>query len=234
MKQCSIDGCDRPARSRGWCVKHYSRWFAWGNPLGGERSYCRDRATIPGEEWRPVVGYEDRYEVSNMGRVFGLFAGVLMRPAKNSAGYPMVNLKRNGTTKGALVHRLVLAAFVGPCPAGMEACHANGVRSDSRLSNLRWDTGSSNHDDRVRHGTAVRGEKAPQSTCTEQQVLRLVAQIADGARLKDAAAACGITEAQAKSVSRGTAWVHLWGLSRNHRGSRCFGATPRNDRGSRA
>lgn len=30
---CSVDGCDAPTRSRGWCRAHYSRWYRWGDPL---------------------------------------------------------------------------------------------------------------------------------------------------------------------------------------------------------
>lgn len=57
---------------------------------------------------------------------------------------------RDGQTTG--VHRLVLEAFVGPCPEGMEALHGNAIRNDNRLCNLRWDTKSENSQDRVRHG----------------------------------------------------------------------------------
>lgn len=32
-KTCSIEGCDGPAKSRGWCVKHYTRWVRLGDPL---------------------------------------------------------------------------------------------------------------------------------------------------------------------------------------------------------
>jgi len=39
-----------------------------------------------------------------------------------------------------LVHRLVLEAFVGPCPDGMEACHLDSDKTNNRVSNLRWDT----------------------------------------------------------------------------------------------
>lgn len=42
------------------------------------------------------------------------------------------------------VHRLVLQAFVGPCPEGFESCHNNGNAEDNKLSNLRWDSHSSN------------------------------------------------------------------------------------------
>ena len=49
-----------------------------------------------------------------------------------------------------LVHRLVLLAFVGPCPVGMEGCHFDNDATNNRLSNLRWDTLSNNQKDRVR------------------------------------------------------------------------------------
>jgi len=51
-----------------------------------------------------------------------------------------------------LVHRLVLEAFAGPCPDGMEACHGDGDPTNNRRLNLRWDTRSSNQLDTVRHG----------------------------------------------------------------------------------
>lgn len=52
------------------------------------------------------------------------------------------------------VHRLVLEAFVGPCPEGMEACHdPDRDPANNRLSNLRWDTHRENVNDAIRHGT---------------------------------------------------------------------------------
>lgn len=50
------------------------------------------------------------------------------------------------------IHILVLEAFVGPRPPGLEGCHNNGIPSDNRLENLRWDTPSSNMVDRIFHG----------------------------------------------------------------------------------
>ena len=32
MKECSIEECEKPARSRSWCVMHYERWRAHGDP----------------------------------------------------------------------------------------------------------------------------------------------------------------------------------------------------------
>lgn len=50
------------------------------------------------------------------------------------------------------VHVLVLEAFVGPRPPGMECLHSNDVGTDNRLSNLRWGTHSENLNDLVRNG----------------------------------------------------------------------------------
>lgn len=58
-----------------------------------------------------------------------------------------------------LVHQLVLEAFVGPRPEGMEGCHNNGDCTDNRLENLRWDTSSNNKLDMLIHGTHPNGSK---------------------------------------------------------------------------
>ena len=55
------------------------------------------------------------------------------------------------------MHRLVMLAFVGPCPDGMEVCHKDGVSTNSLLSNLRYDTHVGNYVDAIRHGTMGRG-----------------------------------------------------------------------------
>lgn len=108
----------------------------------------------PDEEWRPVVGYEGLYEVSDRGQVRSLprrLRGRILRPGL-SAGYPSVNLSVNGVGRVVKVHILLAEAFLGPRPDGSVTCHADGDRSNNVLSNLRYDTVSSNNLDTVRHG----------------------------------------------------------------------------------
>ncbi|ONI62639.1 hypothetical protein CSIV_14285 [Microbacterium sp. CSI-V] len=111
------------------------------------------------ERWRPVVGYEGFYEVSDEGRVRGLdridargwrIRGRLL--SATGARYRSVSLCRDGVARTVQVHRLVLEAFVGPCPEGMEALHADDVKTHNALSNLRWSTHSDNMRDVVRNG----------------------------------------------------------------------------------
>ena len=118
------------------------------------------------EQWRPVVGYEGFYEVSDHGRVRSLDRmvtrqatgvrlfrrGMMLRGTPNGSGHLKVDLRRDGERSSRFVHRLVLEAFVGPCPDGSQCCHWNDVPDDNRLSNLRWDTPSQNLYDCVRNG----------------------------------------------------------------------------------
>lgn len=67
-----------------------------------------------------------------------------------------------------MVHRLMLEAFVGPCPPGMECRHLNGVADDNRLENLCWGTHLENEMDRRRHGTmANKNRKLSEASVAE-------------------------------------------------------------------
>ena len=120
-----------------------------------------------GIHYRMIPGYPG-YLVGDDGTVWSCFKGrfgfspkwrQLTGSISKALGYRMVFLKgefHDSPTRMVHIHRLVLEAFVGPCPAKMEACHNDGVRLNNRLSNLRWDTRSANVKDAYRHGTKPR------------------------------------------------------------------------------
>lgn len=126
------------------------------------------------ERWLPIPGYEGFYEVSGHGRVRSLNRTILrsdgvwqpcrgrvLRPGgSNGPGHLFVNLcgmdKRH---RVHWVHRLVLQAFVGPCPTGKMCCHWDDGPKNNRLSNLRWDTRSKNVHDAVRNGRNFRAAR---------------------------------------------------------------------------
>jgi hypothetical protein len=115
------------------------------------------------EHWLPVVGFKF-YEVSDHGQVRSLERvvirsnGSLQRIRSRilkpwvTDGYCMVSLHGTGQPSNMRVHTLVLEAFVGPAPDGMECCHENDIRNDNRLVNLRWGTRKSNVHDMLRNG----------------------------------------------------------------------------------
>jgi hypothetical protein len=76
-----------------------------------------------------------------------------MKASPNSNGYPSANLvpTEGGRYKTFRVHRIVLLAFAGDCPRGMQCRHLNGIRDDVRLANLAWGTHGQNMEDRDRH-----------------------------------------------------------------------------------
>lgn len=117
------------------------------------------------ETWLSVIGWEGYYEVSDLGRVRSVERIVprssghpqrirerILKALPGAHGYPRVNLCVDGRYVQRTVHSLVLEAFVGPCPPGMESLHRNGVRTDCRLSNLRWGTSAENKADTRAHG----------------------------------------------------------------------------------
>ena len=105
------------------------------------------------EEWRPILGYKNRYEVSNLGRVRGP-RGIIGWRGKNK--YMIVSLhgkrKEPTTTQSkpfiyevkVYVHQLVAEAFLGPCPEGHEVNHIDTDKSNNVLSNLEYVTRSEN------------------------------------------------------------------------------------------
>jgi hypothetical protein len=108
------------------------------------------------ESWLPVVDWEGFYEVSDLGRVRSVVDRVrhpakVLNPWIVGVGYRRVDL-RDGRRSSQFVHQLVLEAFVGPCPEGMEVCHNDGDPTNNRLDNLRYGTRTGNMQDRTRHG----------------------------------------------------------------------------------
>lgn len=105
------------------------------------------------EVWRQIPGYGDKYEASNLGRVRSGGSRILKQRLQVDTHYPVVELSDNGRSRETCVHWVVLLAFRGAPPEGHEGCHNNGVGTDNRVENLRWDTRSGNTMDQVAHGT---------------------------------------------------------------------------------
>src|SRR5690348_3410561 len=103
-----------------------------------------------------IEGYPD-YLVTDQGDVISLKYGrrKVMRGMTKKTGYRSVGLcDGSGKVLQRLVHHLVLEAFTGYAPQGMETRHLDGNPQNNRLENLKWGTPSENGADRVRHGTA--------------------------------------------------------------------------------
>jgi hypothetical protein len=114
----------------------------------------------PGENWRPVLGFDGFYEVSDLGRVRSLRTsrGIrvipkVLKQQERKGGYLHVVLKSKTDKRLRLVHQLVLESFIGTKPSGKQCAHGDGKRQNNVLGNLRWATPKENSADRMKHGT---------------------------------------------------------------------------------
>lgn len=106
------------------------------------------------EEWRDVVGYEGRYQVSSMGRVKSLVRKgrkreCILKPAFNGCGYLIVTLCAGGKRKMFKVHRLVCQAFHKNPENKLCVNHIDENKTNNAASNLEWSTYEENNN----HGT---------------------------------------------------------------------------------
>ncbi len=172
--------------------------------------------------WLPVVGYEGIYEVSDSGAVRSLdrttmrsngrpqrWKGKLLRIQADEAGYRCVQLW-NKTPRSHFVHRLVAAAFIGPCPDGGEVNHKDGDKSRNMHDNLEYMTPLQN----VRHSRDVlgfdnRGERSGMAKLTETEVREIRRLCTQGELQRIVADKFKISACHVSSIVKGQRWAHL-------------------------
>lgn len=120
------------------------------------------------ERWLSIVGYEGIYEVSDAGRVRRIaqgsrtWPGRLLKPTADVRGYLRANLCRDGIRNMQKIHRLVLLAFTGPPPAGMEQVnHRDGIKGNNAHGNLEWCAALDNVHHSVVMGLHPIGDRSP-------------------------------------------------------------------------
>ena len=135
-----------------------------------EKERKEEPLTLEGEIWRPVVGYEGFYDVSNFGRVrnkgwrYGQHrSNVIIKQRIQRGGYISVKLSKDKKQRSFLVHRLVYEAFnrtlpkfefkgKGHCDEVREINHIDENKQNNRIENLELVTKTQN----IRHGTGIR------------------------------------------------------------------------------
>jgi hypothetical protein len=160
------------------------------------------------EQWRPVVGYEGLYEVSNTGRVFSIKRGheLTARCSNKSRGgkYRLVVLFKNQVAKSFLIHRLVASAFVDNPDGKTQVNHIDGDGTNNNASNLEWVTPSEN----CLHRYRVLRSRHPMSGRFGGAHPRAKAVVVDGVRypsVADAATQLGLNRGALQSAAyRGT------------------------------
>lgn len=120
--------------------------------------------------WKPIEGFDGRYEVSADGIVrswvrkgpkdFRNEEPKYLSHHIDRGGYHNVTLFLPGGKRvRKMVARLVLEAFVGPCPDGLEASHIDGNSHNNAVNNLQWKSHLENIRDKYEHGTMFYGKR---------------------------------------------------------------------------
>jgi hypothetical protein len=166
-------------------------------------------------KWLPIAGFPG-YEISRDGKARRIYRNAMdqwcdkeLKPDVDDRGRKRYTLRRNNKSHKRLASRLVLEAFVGLCPDGMECCHENGDETDNHVENLRWDTHSANLLDRRRHGTAVCGEAVWTSKLTKDNVIAIRRRRDTGEKLKDLALEFGVTIQMISYIANRKNWQHV-------------------------
>jgi len=185
---------------------------------------------MPAEEFRDIPGFPG-YRVSNLGNVESCHtrrrvAGVkgtiaamtsnwhrMTTTGHGDHGHVLMTLRKDAKAHYVGLHVLVLIAFVGPRPPGMECRHLNGNAGDNRLDNLKWGTRSENRKDAIAHGTMPqmgKGEKHASAKLKNSQVLEIKKMLKEGKSTGRAIAKMfGVSEITISDIKRGRRWGHL-------------------------
>lgn len=181
----------------------------------------------PRVEYRDVPGFPG-YRVGDDGSVWscwrhhpvpGVRGGSVVRPdgdwrrmapGRSHRGHLRVVLHRNGKSYNRSVHRLVLEAFVGPCPRGMQCRHFPDRNPENNaLANLRWGTHMENTLDRSVHGTTPRGGAHWNAKLSDEQVAEILRLRRGGEARAVVARRFGVCTDTVGYIDRGLTWRHV-------------------------
>lgn len=150
------------------------------------------------------------YWVTNTGEVwsFRFDKKIRMRPSQHRDGHWQAVIRQDKKRKVFYVHILVLEAFVGPRPEGMEGCHEDDDPSNNHVSNLKWGTRQDNAKDASRNGKLAFGERNGYAKLTDEVVRDIRRMYASGYYSQQKIAdKVGIHQTAVSRVIRGQTWA---------------------------
>lgn len=175
------------------------------------------------ENWKPVLGYERLYEISDLGRLRrimggpGTHLGKFNKSAQRS-GYAAYYLSSGSKVRTFPAHRLVVEAFYGPIPPNMQINHKNGRKDDNRLENLEVCTPSQNrvhalHVLKVsmpKGNTHIKGTDNPKAKIGESEVRKIRHLYAKGELSQQAIADLfGLFQTTVSRIILRKTWSHI-------------------------
>jgi hypothetical protein len=124
------------------------------------------------EVWKPCIGYEWNYEVSNLGRVRSIGKGIVLKTKIDRGGYETIPSMYavDRSVKSVKVHRLVAQAFI-PNPRNVsQVNHKDGNKLNNCVENLEWCTHQENFYHAKTNGLRPKGEAHGRHKLTQSNV----------------------------------------------------------------
>ena len=185
---CSIEGCDRSKRARGWCATHYKRWTLYGDPFGFHPKTMR----TPRQRFESYVDRTSKECHEWIGH-------------KTPAGYG--DFKDQGKTW--LAPRWEWFQAYGPLPKTTFIRHRCDNPACVRLDHLTPGTAKQNSQDMVERGRSSFGTRNARAKLTEEQALEALMRSRNGERYVSIAKDYGVTPENISMLANGKTWKHL-------------------------
>jgi hypothetical protein len=177
----------------------------------------------PDEVWVPIQGFEDAYQVSNMGRVrsvprirkngvgYRRVSGKIIRPSRSSRcrGYLAVHLSLCSKVITTTVHKLVAAAFISNPLVKPMVNHKDGNKLNNHVGNLEWVTARENGEHAARLGLMCKGSEIPQAKLTERKVAIIKKELRKGTRAIVLSRRFDVNVSTIYYIKRGDTWSHV-------------------------
>lgn len=169
------------------------------------------------EIWKPIPGYEDRYEASSEGRIRRLPTrnrrGVYLGAYTGSGGYLRCAIRVDGRMRQKGVHQLVALAFLGLCPKGHEVNHKNLDKTDNRPENLEY----MSHTENIKHARQqgrwdrdrAKGERRSRAKLNEHQVREIKQSLSEGVSECSLAEKHKVSQQAIYLIKAGKTWKYI-------------------------
>lgn len=161
--------------------------------------------------FKEIPGYAP-YQAGSDGNIYRNGRMLSSRSKKNR--YLIVTLSIHGKTYTRHVHRLVCAAFHGT--TDLEVRHLDGTRTNNIPENLSWSDKRTNQNDKIKHGTILRGSSAPWSKIDENDVLEIRAAARMGIPQEELAKKFALKQGTISDIIIGRKWKHVPGQLRSY------------------
>ncbi len=196
MKNCSIEGCSKPVRARGWCNKHWARWNRRGSPFVVFTNY--DKAP----KYDSLKDYLfDSFDIKNSDECW------IWKRSFKKFGYG------NAWWKGKhhSAHRLVYEYYNGEIPFSMNVCHKCDNPKCVNPNHLFLGSYLENNRDRKTKGrnSNTNGEKNPFSKLNDNQVIDIKKRLKDGESVRLLADKFKVNYHTIHKIKIGINWKHI-------------------------